>query len=91
MKGNHIKSLRQLTGLTQNEFAQLLGVTSMSVLRWENGKSQPTLANMRRIETLIGAKNLQIVQSTFIHNLPLLEVVEDIQKRIGDKLADVER
>lgn len=37
---NRIKELRKEKGLTQKELAKILGVTSLSVLRWENGERQ---------------------------------------------------
>ena len=34
----NIKELRQKLGLTQVEFAELLGTTQMTISTWENGK-----------------------------------------------------
>ncbi len=36
-----IKNVRGAQGLTQAQFAQLLGVSYASVNRWENGQSRP--------------------------------------------------
>ncbi|AJA21673.1 TPA: helix-turn-helix domain-containing protein [Bacillus thuringiensis] len=84
MRAYDIKALRQLIGLSQSEFAQLIGVSELTVNRWEGGHVQPKRMSIKRIESLVGAKNLQVVQSTLIHNLPLLEVAEDIKKRINE-------
>ena len=35
---NHIKTLRKELGLTQVQFAELLGTTQITVSAWENGK-----------------------------------------------------
>jgi DNA-binding transcriptional regulator YiaG len=37
-----IRRLRQREGLTQEQFARLLGVTWTTISRWENGKSKPS-------------------------------------------------
>ena len=36
-------------GLTQSEFADLLGVSYASVNRWENGQSQPSVLAWQKI------------------------------------------
>ena len=41
MTGREIRELRKKLGLTQEEFAQLLGVGYTTVNRWENDKSEP--------------------------------------------------
>ena len=42
--GRFIKSLRQEKGLTQEQLAEVLGVTNRSVSRWENGNNLPDLS-----------------------------------------------
>lgn len=42
MKSTNIAPLRQALGLSQAEFAQLLGVHAMTVSKWERGIAQPT-------------------------------------------------
>ena len=37
-----IPELRSAMNVTQEDFAKLLGVTAVSVSRWENGKTAPT-------------------------------------------------
>ena len=41
MIGENIRSYRKKNGLTQEEFAERLGVTYQSVSRWENGATYP--------------------------------------------------
>lgn len=47
--GKLIRELRSETGLTQEQFAALLGVTCSSMNRWENGRSQPSPLAVQRI------------------------------------------
>jgi DNA-binding transcriptional regulator YiaG len=39
---DHIKSIRQQLGLSQDELAHALGVSFVTVNRWENGKTMPS-------------------------------------------------
>ena len=45
-----IKELRIKKRLTQDEFAQSIGVTKMTVSRWERGVMKLSLKNIRKIE-----------------------------------------
>jgi DNA-binding transcriptional regulator YiaG len=47
-----IRKLRKRLGLTQEQFAHKLGVTFVSVNRWENGHSTPTGLSARALEAL---------------------------------------
>lgn len=60
-----MKKLRELLGMTQQEFAHFLGVGIATVWRWEHGKSKPSftpgqwrklLAEMKRVNLTL--KNL---------------------------------
>ena len=44
-----VKELRERLGLTQEQFAQKVGVTYGSVNRWENGKRRPQPFLVRRL------------------------------------------
>ena len=44
-----IKELREALGLTQEQFAQRVGVTYSSVNHWENGKRTPQPFLIRRL------------------------------------------
>lgn len=45
--GKFIAELRKEKGLTQEQLAEKLGVTSKSISRWENGKTMPYLSLMK--------------------------------------------
>ena len=44
-----IKNLREILCISQTELAQLLGVSFVSVNRWENGHFEPTIKVKRKI------------------------------------------
>ena len=55
-----IKNLRSKLVLSQQEFAELLGVSFTSVNRWENGKHEPTIKVKRKIAKLLQEHNIEV-------------------------------
>ncbi|WP_414623836.1 helix-turn-helix domain-containing protein [Calothrix sp. CCY 0018] len=51
--GELIRELRLLTRLTQEKFAAQLGVTCLTINRWENGRSNPSPLAMEKVESLL--------------------------------------
>lgn len=47
-----VASLRRRLGLTQERFAQRIGVTFPTVNRWENGHARPSPLAMTRLKEL---------------------------------------
>lgn len=47
---NDIKRIRQKSLLSQEAFAQALGVSFTTVNRWETGKSKPSYKTMKLID-----------------------------------------
>ena len=50
--GHRIKLLREKMFLTQEEFADYLGVSFSSVNRWERGHYKPTMKVKRKLNAL---------------------------------------
>ena len=48
-----IKNLREILCVSQTELAQMLGVSFVSVNRWENGHFEPTIKVKRKILYLL--------------------------------------
>lgn len=51
--GMLIRELRNSLGLTQEKFAAKLGVTLLTINRWENGRSKPSPLAMEKVEKLL--------------------------------------
>lgn len=47
-----IKKLREVLLITQQELANLLGVSIVTVNRWENGKFEPTMKEKRKLSIM---------------------------------------
>lgn len=54
-----IKQLREKLMLSQQEFAQVLGVSFASINRWENGVHEPTLKTKRKLRSLFNEYGLK--------------------------------
>lgn len=46
--GGRLRTLRELTGLSQAKFADVIGSTQSSVNRYENGQATPTVELLRK-------------------------------------------
>lgn len=55
-----IKELREKLILSQQEFADLLGVSFASINRWENGKHEPTIKVKRKIVELCKENGIEV-------------------------------
>lgn len=53
-----VRNLRQVMGLTQEQFAAVLGVTYTTVNRWENGHMQPSPLALKQIKAMLKAMSL---------------------------------
>ncbi|MBQ6841154.1 MAG: helix-turn-helix transcriptional regulator [Bacilli bacterium] len=69
--GQFIKDIRKNNNLTQNDFANMLGVTYQAVSKWETGKSLPDIST------------LQLISKTF--NVNIEELLEGQKKDVKKK------
>lgn len=53
-----VKELRNKLILTQQEFAELLGVSFSSINRWESGRHEPTMKIKRKLVELCKKYNV---------------------------------
>jgi DNA-binding XRE family transcriptional regulator len=54
-----IKKLREVLLITQQELADLLGVSIVTVNRWENDKFEPTIKIKRKLQALFKENNIK--------------------------------
>jgi DNA-binding transcriptional regulator YiaG len=54
-----LRSLREKLGLSQEQFAQRLGVTWSTVNRWENGKGKPSPLAREKLRAALTDAGLQ--------------------------------
>lgn len=58
---NGIRYFRKKNHMTQNELAEMLGVTQTSVSQWEGGRNYPDIKTAKRLATMFGATLDQIL------------------------------
>lgn len=51
--GQFIRELRRLSSLTQGQFAIAIGVSYVTVSRWETGRIQPSELALRQVQAFI--------------------------------------
>lgn len=51
--GKLIREIRLANNLTQEQFASQLGVTCITINRWENGRSKPSPLAIEKIKQLL--------------------------------------
>lgn len=68
--GVKLKKARTDRGLTQEELAQHLGVSKITVLRWENGSARPSQLAAGRLQEVIGLS--YDLHDTNINSIPRL-------------------
>ena len=53
MSGEQVKNLRKQLGLSQEAFAERLGVSFATVNRWENGKAKPQKGRIAQMQAMV--------------------------------------
>ena len=61
--GTRLKKARQSLGLTQGEVAGQTGVTAQTVRNWETGRHEPTPSTIRKLASLYGAREEELLEN----------------------------
>ncbi|PMB51047.1 transcriptional regulator [Fischerella thermalis CCMEE 5201] len=75
-----IHKLRQLTGLSQEQFADTLGVAFSTINRWENGHMQPSPLALKQIKAMLND----------LSRSPVIELVEQSQILLKQYFSEAE-
>jgi transcriptional regulator with XRE-family HTH domain len=79
MRGNKLREFRANNGLTQEELAEMLGVSSAVVSHWETGKCKPRYVNEREIKSLmeegVNGKGENQIAPLLDRSLEVLDVI----------------
>lgn len=63
-----IKTLREVMLISQSELAELLGVSFVTVNRWENDKYEPTIKIKRKLNELFVKHNIDKYKDMIVIN-----------------------
>jgi transcriptional regulator with XRE-family HTH domain len=59
-----IIKLRVKLNLSQQELAEKLGVSFMSINRWENGKTEPTIIAREKLKAMLSENNIVLEEKS---------------------------
>jgi len=78
----NIKKLRDKFGLTQQDLAEIAGVTNKAVSAWESGLSEPRMGAIERISQKFGIKKSNLIEENGMDNLHL-DIPKEATKTVG--------
>ena len=84
MSGLRIKLYREKNGYSQEDLARILDVTRRTVSRWEQNSSKPNEAELKRLATLIGVTEEELLNE----NDGISHSTEVTNHKVLDKIAD---
>lgn len=73
----NIRILRNRMGLTQEKFAELMGINRKAIGAYEENRATPPLDKLNRMATLFGVSLDQLTQYRFAADAPLFEASEE--------------
>ena len=62
--GEKIQKLRREAGLSQESFAEQLGVSRQAVSKWESGAADPSTSNLLALAKLFGVPAEELLRET---------------------------
>lgn len=88
MFAKNLKELRLAYGLSQKELAEELGTSQPSYVKWENGKTSPTLKTIKKIANVFDVPISQLVNDNVLELNQIFRV--DYFEYNGFPLSNVE-
>jgi transcriptional regulator with XRE-family HTH domain len=82
--GTNIKNLRLYRGMTQSQFAKLLGVSDKAVSSWENDTKVPRMGIVEKISQIFGISKSVILDdenNLEIEDIELFSYLEELKNR----------
>ena len=66
--GATIKSIREAKGITQNQLADMIGVTGKAISKWETGKGLPDISLLQPLATALDTSVMALMTGEQISN-----------------------
>ena len=64
-----IKKMRELVGMSQEQFAKELGTSVVSINRWENGKSLPNPMAQQQLYSFCEKHNVEMPSADMVYDV----------------------
>ena len=81
--GGFLKELRKEKGITQEQFAEALGVSGRTVSRWETGNNMPDISVLVDIADFYDVSIPEIINGE-----RKSEIMEEQERKVADSMAD---
>lgn len=82
LNSSKLKLIRGLMGVTQKQFADLVGVDTKSVSAWEVGRSIANQDNVKRVVQFVGEKNFEQIDAWF-YSTDTQRLMNDLQRKVS--------
>ena len=66
--GNTIRTLREACGMTQTTLADLIGVSSKTISKWETGKGLPDISLLQPLAKALGVSVIELMNGQPVSN-----------------------
>lgn len=80
--GKFIAELRKEKNLTQEQLAEVLGVNTKSISRWENGKTMPNLSMLPTLANELNVEISELINGRKMTTDELIELKDTIEKLV---------
>lgn len=75
-----LRGRREQRKLTQSDMAKLLGVTTQTYLKWENGVYEPRASQIKRLAEILDISEIEICRGYLFQDPEYYDVIDFIQE-----------
>ena len=82
-----LKALRKKAGLTQTKLGELIGVSLLTVFRWENGERSPRMDNIKKIAEVLHVSDAELLSEQQYENhswVLQIKIAHDFREEVFD-------
>ncbi|MDC3414306.1 helix-turn-helix transcriptional regulator [Terrihalobacillus insolitus] len=88
---DNVKRLRESHDLTQQELAEIAGVTNKAVWAWENGISEPRMGAIQKMSDHFGIKKSQLIEDGGLEPETIAAHHDEDNDWTEEELEEIER
>lgn len=86
----NIKILRDKFDLTQQDIADIAGVSNKAVSTWENGTKEPRMGTIQKIADHFGIKKSQLIEDGGMNEIETIAAHHDGEEWTEEELEELE-
>lgn len=87
--GNRIKRYRMNNNYSQKDLANILGVSTRSIVRWEQGKNKPNADELKKLSTLLCVDEDELINDSDNNDEDLLDDEPSVLDRISEGVENL--